>query len=126
MPHGGHLALAVIASLLLVFGTALAELSKNVSTLVQVDGGKVRGTFANGVIAFKGIPFAQPPVGNYRWRPPQPVKPWEGVREATAFGPNPAQPAAQAPPGADISEGCRVRPVRPAGAASPPALRPTG
>jgi len=35
---------------------------------------------------FKGIPFAQPPVGDLRWREPMPVKPWSGVRDATAFG----------------------------------------
>ena len=36
---------------------------------------------------FKGIPFAAPPVGDLRWNPPQPVKNWDGVREATQFGP---------------------------------------
>jgi para-nitrobenzyl esterase len=41
----------------------------------------------DGVRSFKGIPFAQPPVGNLRWREPQPVKPWSGVRNADTFGP---------------------------------------
>ena len=40
-----------------------------------------------GVRSFKGIPFAQPPVGDLRWREPQPVKDWPGVRNADAFGP---------------------------------------
>ncbi len=55
---------------------------------VQVTGGLVAGTVApSGVRAFRGIPFAAPPVGALRWRPPQPVTPWRGVRAATAFGP---------------------------------------
>ena len=47
--------------------------------------GAVQGTVANDVIAFKGIPFAAPPVGPLRWRPPQPVAAWSGVRQATSF-----------------------------------------
>ncbi|HTW63272.1 MAG TPA: carboxylesterase family protein [Bryobacteraceae bacterium] len=43
-------------------------------------------TLSSGVRAFKGIPFAAPPVGDLRWRDPQPPKPWEGVRKADAFG----------------------------------------
>lgn len=41
----------------------------------------------DGVRSFKGIPFGQPPVGDLRWRPPQPVKNWKGVRNADQFGP---------------------------------------
>jgi para-nitrobenzyl esterase len=53
-----------------------------------VTGGQVRGSqLEQGGAAFKGIPFAQPPVADLRWRPPLPVKPWPDVREATAFGP---------------------------------------
>jgi para-nitrobenzyl esterase len=54
---------------------------------VAVSGGKVRGSLATrGVAVFKGIPFAQPPVGDLRWREPMPVKAWDGVKDATAFG----------------------------------------
>jgi para-nitrobenzyl esterase len=45
------------------------------------------GTQASGVREFRGIPFGQPPVGNLRFQPPQPVKNWSGVRPAAAFGP---------------------------------------
>ena len=45
------------------------------------------GPQANGVRAFKGVPFAEPPVGDLRWKAPQPVKNWNGVREAKQFGP---------------------------------------
>jgi para-nitrobenzyl esterase len=54
--------------------------------VVRVDSGDVSGTLDRGVRVFKGIPYAAPPVGPLRWKPPQPVTPWTGVREATAFG----------------------------------------
>lgn len=48
--------------------------------------GAVKGVRENGTLAFKGIPYAQPPVGPLRWRPPQPPQPWQGVRVADQFG----------------------------------------
>jgi len=56
---------------------------------VKLANGTLEGTGpqASGVREFKGIPFAQPPVGALRWSPPQPVKKWSGVRQATGFGP---------------------------------------
>ncbi len=56
---------------------------------VKTDSGVVEGTVTNGeqVRAFKGIPFAAPPVGNLRWQPPQPGAKWKGVRTARDFGP---------------------------------------
>lgn len=53
--------------------------------------GNLRGSEAEGVLMFKGIPFAKPPIGDLRWRPPQPVKAWAGERDATAFGPSSLQ-----------------------------------
>ncbi len=54
---------------------------------VSVTGGKISGTIDDGVRCYKGIPFAAPPVGDLRWREPQPVVPWQGVRECSRFGP---------------------------------------
>jgi para-nitrobenzyl esterase len=54
---------------------------------VTVTGGKIQGAILDkGGAVFKGIPYAQPPVGELRWHEPVPVKPWAGVRDATAFG----------------------------------------
>ena len=56
---------------------------------VLVTGGAVRGAVSAGnaeVVAFKGIPYAAPPVGDLRWRPPEPVVGWEGVRDASESG----------------------------------------
>ncbi len=55
---------------------------------VQVDGGLISGinNAEDGVFVFKGIPFAAPPVGDLRWREPQPIISWEGIRDASEFG----------------------------------------
>jgi para-nitrobenzyl esterase len=54
---------------------------------VSVSGGKIQGSLADyGGAVFKGIPFAEPPTGDLRWREPMPVKAWAGVRQAMAFG----------------------------------------
>jgi para-nitrobenzyl esterase len=61
---------------------------------VRLDAGLVAGgeTTASGVRVFRGLPFAAPPVGDNRWRPPQPVEPWDGVRDASQFGNTCVQP----------------------------------
>ena len=53
------------------------------TTRVRIDAGEIEGVAAGNVVAFKGIPFAAPPVGALRWKAPQPVAPWPGVRPAT-------------------------------------------
>jgi para-nitrobenzyl esterase len=55
---------------------------------IKTDDGAVEGTLTNSdqVRAFKGIPFAAPPIGNLRWQPPQPAAKWKGVRPAKDFG----------------------------------------
>ncbi len=54
--------------------------------LVEVEGGRLRGIEIDGASSFRGIPYAAPPTGDNRWRPPQPAAPWHGVRDAVYFG----------------------------------------
>ena len=80
-----------------VFGLTACTESNPVLT---IEGGRIQGvpTDKPGVVVYKGIPFAAPPVGELRWKEPQPVVPWEGVRKADAFG-HPAWQAAHTPGG---------------------------
>ncbi len=78
---------------LLLFITCLAT---SLSLLAQgpkvtVKSGTLEGIDSSGVKIFRGIPFAQPPVGQLRWKAPQPVEAWTGVRSAKKFGPDPIQ-----------------------------------
>lgn len=59
--------------------------------IIKIKSGSIRGIEKNGLIIFKGIPFAAPPLGDLRWKAPQPVKTWEDIKECTAFGPSPYQ-----------------------------------
>ena len=59
--------------------------------VVRTQHGEVRGSVVDGVNAFKGIPYAAPPFGANRLRPPQPVEPWSGVRDALTYGAKPPQ-----------------------------------
>jgi para-nitrobenzyl esterase len=75
--------------------------------VVRTAAGQVRGRAENGVAVFRGIPFAQPPVGDLRFAAPRPARAWDGVRAAAMYGPPPPQsaflltPMAPAAPGAD-------------------------
>jgi para-nitrobenzyl esterase len=68
--------------------------------------GQLRGESGDGYHVWKGIPYAQPPVGELRFHAPQPLKPWEGVRAATRFGPICPQPM----PSADSMTGNLAEP----------------
>jgi len=81
-----------------IFAASLAFVASGfhavVPESVKTDAGLLSGTSAAapGVRVFKGIPFAAPPVGALRWRAPQPVAKWTGVRHADKFGDVCAQP----------------------------------
>ena len=66
--------------------------------VVRTAAGLVRGRAKDGVAVFRGIPFAQPPVGDLRFAAPCPARPWDGVREAATFGPPPPQSGFQLTP----------------------------
>ncbi len=59
---------------------------------VKVEGGIIQGTVTEDLTIYKGIPFAAPPVGDLRWKAPQPVEVWEGVKQTTEYAPAPMQP----------------------------------
>ncbi|GGQ52574.1 carboxylesterase/lipase family protein [Couchioplanes azureus] len=67
--------------------TGAAPATAGNPAIVRTDAGLVRGTLHDGYRTFHGIPYAAPPTGDLRWRPPQPVAPWPDVREADAPGP---------------------------------------
>lgn len=78
-----------ILCLAVVFGAtaSFAQLPQS----VRIESGLVQGVAEPGLAVFKGIPFAAPPIGALRWRPPSPALPWQGVRVADKFGPDPYQ-----------------------------------
>jgi para-nitrobenzyl esterase len=61
------------------------------TTPVKVEEGLLQGKSEDGLTVYRGIPFAAPPVGDLRWRAPQPAAKWEGVRKADKFAPGPIQ-----------------------------------
>jgi len=62
------------------------------TTVIMTGGGRVRGRLTRGVSSFLGIPYAAPPFGEHRLRPPRPPVPWDGVHDALSFGAEPPQP----------------------------------
>ena len=81
--RGAGIRLAAMGAIMVMAAVSVA------AAQVKTTGGLVEGTTIGGrsIRVFKGIPFAAPPVGELRWQAPQPVVPWQGVRDATEFGP---------------------------------------
>ena len=105
----------------LAMTTALPVLAQEATPpRVRIDTGTLRGGSAAGVVSFKGIPFAAPPVGPLRWRAPQPAAAWSGERDATRYGHDCMQlpfPSDAAPLGTPPAEDCLYANVwKPAGA----------
>ena len=98
-----YLAFAVIAAVFSLHGThALAD-----AAVARTRYGLVSGALAGeGVVAFKGIPYAAPPVGDLRWRPPSSPASWNGVRDGSHFGDDCMQTPYVIPTGQKASEDC--------------------
>lgn len=75
-----------MAAATLMIGLALATAVRAGPT-ARLDTGEISGRTTDGVQAFLGVPYARPPVGDLRWRPPRPPAQWSGVRDASAFAP---------------------------------------
>ena len=103
-------ALAAAFASALIGGPAFAAADSHATKdHVTIDTGELQGVVADGVVSFKGIPFAEPPVGQLRWRAPVPAKKWSGVRIASAHGPDCMQipfPGDAAPLGVPPKEDC--------------------
>ena len=82
--------LPILLLFLLYASFVVAQLTNN-PPRVKTANGMLEGVNESGVFTFKGVPFAAPPVGNFRWREPQPVQSWSGVRKADKFGPRAMQ-----------------------------------
>jgi para-nitrobenzyl esterase len=80
----------IVTGLVLVAGCTQKNTEPgNVKTgagVIMTDAGAVSGTTGNGVAVYRGIPYAAPPTGDLRWRPPAAVQPWTGVRNSTQYG----------------------------------------
>ncbi len=115
MPRVSRTLLARVVACDLAVAVWVVALPAALPDTVQTDAGVVSGvTLPGGLRVFKGLPFGAPPVGDLRWRAPQPVAPWKDVRKATVFGPVCVQPpgvgrlnvSVDLPNSPDVSEDC--------------------
>ena len=90
--------LSSLLSLMMVFAP-LPDSAPDPVDPVRLENGAVQGAVSGDVVAFKGLPYAAPPVGERRWRPPAPAPDWDGVRDATDYGALCIQPPANGDPG---------------------------
>jgi len=97
-----------ISALLLAMLPVASCFSLAQSPIIRTESGALSGVREGGLNVYRGVPFAAPPVGELRWRPPVPAEPWEGTRKAVAFAPACMQTGVsmpgEAPPA--VSEDC--------------------
>ena len=99
----------LLVGLLGASAAATAAAAQPAATKVTIDSGQLEGETEGAVTFFKGIPFAQPPVGPLRWKAPQAPAKWSGVRKATSYGNDCMQvpfPSDAAPLGMKPAEDC--------------------
>jgi para-nitrobenzyl esterase len=86
--RAGAVAVASVGlAALTAFMLTAARRARPGSSVVDLDTGRIEGVVEDDVIAFKGVPYAAPPIGPLRWRPPKPYPAWRGVRRADRMGP---------------------------------------
>ena len=130
-----RLLLGSLAGLAMASAIGTTAFTQSSPSIVKIDSGELQGEAADGVVSFKGIPFAAPPVGELRWRPPQPAAKWTEVRQATEFpadcmqgrfgGPPPgAGGRAGAPPGQNATPPAQGTAPTPPPPAAPPVAKP--
>ncbi len=78
--------LGTLLTVILFLAVLPAAAANAPSPVIQIESGRVQGVAKEGLMVFKGIPYAAPPVGKLRWQPPQRVEPWAGVRSAVDYG----------------------------------------
>ena len=90
MKKGIALACMLLAGLNMTFAQGS---NNNLSVQAVTEHGIIEGNFdvKTSIQKYFGIPFAKPPVGDLRWKAPQPLAPWKGVKETKQFGPRPVQ-----------------------------------
>src|SRR5258706_3949373 len=83
----------LVAILSILNSPVVGERANGLSTFVTIESGIIEGTTnsAGDIKIFKGIPFASPPVGNLRWKAPQPAEKWKGTKKCVAFSASPMQ-----------------------------------
>jgi para-nitrobenzyl esterase len=113
----------IVAVMLSIAVAASSQALAQGGLRVTADAGELEGLWLDGLRVFKGIPYAAPPLGDLRWRAPQPVAAWTGVRQAYIFGSACPQAASKDIVLADMSEDCLTlnvwSPARQAGARLP-------
>ena len=92
--------LLFLASLLALASCTTTQKEEPACPVLTVEGGQIQGVQADnpGVFVYRGIPYAAAPIGDLRWKEPQPVKSWEGVRLCDKFG-HPGYQASHLPGG---------------------------
>lgn len=81
-----NLHVLLMCALTMATASTKADVYNEGRPMVKVANGQLQGVERKGMLAFKNIPYAAPPIGDLRWRPPQPAQNWNGVRDASQFG----------------------------------------
>ncbi len=105
-PRMSRIAAALMAAAAVLGGVAGPVPVAHAADTVEIAQGSVRGATEGQATSFRGIPFAAPPVGDHRWRPPAPAPGWDGTLDATAFGPSCVQAPFSGQPPVEQSEDC--------------------